>query len=166
MSWHILLTFQDLKTGFILTARKRSLGQGNVFRGVCLSMGCLYDVTSCLAAWSHVPSGGLCPWSHIPSGKSLSRRVREGGLCRETPGIRKAGGLHPTVMVSCVWILSSALTICINVNVLILSSSAGYFRLQKRNLHQQVPVVRRWQWLRRQQWRIFGPRRLSRFVGS
>ena len=32
----------------------------------------MYDVTSCLAAWSHVPSGGLCP------GGSLSR-----GLYRE-----------------------------------------------------------------------------------
>ena len=45
----------------IVTARKSSLGQGNVFTGVCLSMvgGSLYYVTSCLAAWSHVPSRGL-----------------------------------------------------------------------------------------------------------
>ena len=35
--------------------------------------GSLYDVTSCLAAWSHVPSGGLCLWFHVPSGGSLSR---------------------------------------------------------------------------------------------
>ena len=54
--------------------------------------------------------GGLCLWSHVPfkgslPGKSLSR----GGLCRgtgrwvsrETPGIRKAGGTHPTGMLSC-----------------------------------------------------------------
>ena len=27
-----------------------------------------YDVTSCLAAWYHVPSqGGLCLWYHAPS---------------------------------------------------------------------------------------------------
>ena len=32
--------------------------------GVCS----LYDVTSCLAAWSPVPSRGLCLWSHVPSG--------------------------------------------------------------------------------------------------
>ena len=38
----------------------------------------LYDVTSCLTAWPHVPSvGGLCAWSHVPSGGW--------GLC---PGIR------------------------------------------------------------------------------
>ena len=48
----------------IITARKRSLGQGNIFTGMCQSFcpwgreGSLYDVTSCLAAWSHVPSRG------------------------------------------------------------------------------------------------------------
>ena len=36
--------------------------------------GSLYDVTSCLAAWSHVPSGGsLCLWSHVPLRGSLSK---------------------------------------------------------------------------------------------
>ena len=56
-------------------------GQGNVFTHVCHSVHggwSLYGVTSCLAAWSHVPSGGgLCLWSHVPSGGSLYR----GGLC-------------------------------------------------------------------------------------
>ena len=33
----------------------------------------LYDVTSCLAAWPHVPSRGLCCWFYVPSG----------GLCFE-----------------------------------------------------------------------------------
>ena len=30
----------------------------------------IYDVTSCLDAWSHVPSmeKGLCLWFHVPSG--------------------------------------------------------------------------------------------------
>ena len=41
----------------LIIVLKRSLGQGNIFRGVCLSTGrSLYDVTSCLAVWSHVPS--------------------------------------------------------------------------------------------------------------
>ena len=41
----------------IITARRRSLWQGNVFTPVCLfTLGSLYDVTSCLTAWSHVPS--------------------------------------------------------------------------------------------------------------
>ena len=36
----------------------------SVHRGGFLSV-----VTSCLAAWSHVPSGGSpCLWSHVPSG--------------------------------------------------------------------------------------------------
>ena len=52
-----------------------------MFLHICHSVhgggGCLwslYDVTSCLAAWSHVAfQGGLCLWSHVPSGKSPSR---------------------------------------------------------------------------------------------
>ena len=55
----------------IFTARKRSLGQSNVFTcmchsGVFLGGRGLYDVTSFLAAWSHVPSRGVCLWSHVP----------------------------------------------------------------------------------------------------
>ena len=46
--------------------------------------GSLYNVTSCLAVWSDVPSGGLCLWSHVPSGG--------GGLC---PGRLSLGALHP-----------------------------------------------------------------------
>ena len=41
----------------------------------------LYDVTSCLAAWSHVPSWGFCLWSHVPSMGSLFRGSLSGGLC-------------------------------------------------------------------------------------
>ena len=69
----------------IFTARKRSLGQGNIFRSMCHSVqGGVFDATSCLAAWSHVPSrGGLCPWSHVPSGGSLSWGISvQGGLCQ------------------------------------------------------------------------------------
>ena len=46
----------------VITTCKRSLWQGNVFIPFCQSFcslgGSLYDVTSCLAAWSHVPSRG------------------------------------------------------------------------------------------------------------
>ena len=57
----------------VITTRKRSLGQGNVFTHVCYSVhrgrGSLYDVTSCLVAWPHVPSRG-----------SLSRGDSAGGV--------------------------------------------------------------------------------------
>ena len=63
--------------------------------------GVLYDVTSCLAVWSHVPSGkgGLCAWSHVPSGglctgASLSGGVCPGGVClcqADPPGTVKSG---------------------------------------------------------------------------
>ena len=65
----------------IFTTRKQSLGQGNVFTHVYHSVhkeGGLYDVTSYLAARSHVPFGGGGLWSHFPSrraGGSLSRGV-------------------------------------------------------------------------------------------
>ena len=57
---------------FLFTASKQKLWEGIVFTHVCLFVGgdnrSLCDVTSCLAAWSYVPSGGgLCAWSHVPS---------------------------------------------------------------------------------------------------
>ena len=61
--------------------------------------GSLYDVTYCLAAWSHVPSwGSILDLMFLPGGMSLSRE--EGGG-RETPRFRKAGGTHLTGMLSC-----------------------------------------------------------------
>ena len=70
-----------IQSPHLITARKRSLVQGNVFIRMCHSVqgGSLYDVTSCLAAWSHVPSGG-----------SLSRgaSVQEGGLSGRPPSVR------------------------------------------------------------------------------
>ena len=66
-----------IRQPYFFTTGKQNLGQGNVFIGVCLSTGgFLYDVTSCLAVWSHVPSGGslyLVPCS-LSGG---------GGLCQE-----------------------------------------------------------------------------------
>ena len=50
--------------------------------------GSLYDVTSRLAARSHVPSrGGLCLWSHVPSGSLClwSHVTSRGLLDREYP---------------------------------------------------------------------------------
>ena len=88
----------------IFTARKLSLGQGNVFRSVCQSFcpqggwGVLCMMS--LTVWLPGPMfllGGLYPWSHVPGG----------GLCPggvsvqiQPPWIRKAGGTHPTGMLS------------------------------------------------------------------
>ena len=62
------------------------------FTHVCHSVGggALY-VASCLAAWSHVPFGGLCPWSHVPSKESLpGESLSKGGLCRNQKSVRYA----------------------------------------------------------------------------
>ena len=74
---------------FSVNYRPQSLGQGNVLNmSVILSTeerGSLYDVTSCLATWSHDPSGGLCLWSHVP--------CRGGDL--SVTGVCIQGVLHP-----------------------------------------------------------------------
>ena len=82
-----------------ITTHNWSFVQGNVFTGVCLSTGgSLYNVTSCLAAWSHVFSGGslslvpcsfqgvsvqegLCPMGISVKGSLCRRGLCLGGLC-------------------------------------------------------------------------------------
>ena len=64
----------------IFTARKRSLGQGNVFTPVCHSAHGGTEVGDGVYVWYHflcgclVPCslGGLCLWSPVPSRGSLS----------------------------------------------------------------------------------------------
>ena len=56
----------------VITARKRSLGQGNIFTRVCHSVHGEGSPMS-LASWLPGPIlllGGLCPWSHVPSRES------------------------------------------------------------------------------------------------
>ena len=55
--------------------------------------GSLYEITSCLGASSHVPSGGLCPWSHVPPrGVSVQRgSLSWGSLSRGDPQNQKSG---------------------------------------------------------------------------
>ena len=56
---------------------------------VC-SLGSLYDVTSCLAAWCHVPSRGVSVWDSLcPGGLCLGVCV-QGSLC---PGVSVWGFL-------------------------------------------------------------------------
>ena len=81
-------------------ARERSLGQGNVITGVCLSTGgSLYDVTSCLAASSHVPSGASVPGPmFLLGGLSL---VPCSFQRPPSPAATEASGTHRTGMHSC-----------------------------------------------------------------
>ena len=60
--------------------------QGNILEAcvVLFTGGSLYDVTSCLAAWSNVPSGAICPGGSVPP--------LYGG---------QAGSTHPTGMLCC-----------------------------------------------------------------
>ena len=76
----------------VLLLPPANLGQGNVFTHVCHSVhgSGLYDVTSCLATWCHVPSRGslslipcsfqrgLCLEVLYPNGLSLGEGVSVG----------------------------------------------------------------------------------------
>ena len=69
------------KSYILITVRKRSLGQGNVFTGVCLSM------------------GGWLPSIHH---RSQVWRVCNTPGCRRPPTTTgKVGGMHPTGMLPC-----------------------------------------------------------------
>ena len=77
-----------------------------IFSATCVFLfggGYLYDVTSCLAAWSHVPSGkGVSvPGPMFRGGVS----VRELSLDRDSPIWWRAGGMHPTGMLPCWYLL-------------------------------------------------------------
>ena len=73
ITYFIFLSISKAKGSYYRPQTK--LREGIVFTGVCLSKvgwGSLYDVTSCLAAWSHAPSGDLSRVVYVWGG---------GGLC-------------------------------------------------------------------------------------
>ena len=84
----------------IVIGPKRSLGQGNVFTGVCLSTGEGVGFPACITG--HMTGGG-----RSASGGEGVCIQGEGGLHPEgvgqTPptGTRKAAGTHPNGMFSC-----------------------------------------------------------------
>ena len=76
----------------IITARKRSLGQGNMFTGVCLSTGWMPGAGG---AWSR----GCLLWEGgLVQGGAWSGGVPGG----DPPTGAAAGGTHPTGMHSCI----------------------------------------------------------------
>ena len=94
-----------------MTARKRSLGQGNIFTPVCHSVhggrcllpggvpapgGCLvWGVPGLGGAWS----GGVCSWGVC----SWGCLVPEGCLVETPQTATAAGSTHPSGMDSCVF---------------------------------------------------------------
>ena len=87
-----------MKSDGIFTARKRSLGQGNIFigvcqefcsQGVCLLLGeCFLPGRGCFLPQGLPSQGGVLPPGGVPGG--------------DPPGTATAaGGTHPTGMHSC-----------------------------------------------------------------
>ena len=97
-SVHILLEC------FLVTTCKQSLGQGNMFTGVCLSTG---------GAWSRgclLPGGCLVRWG-VPAPRGclvwgcLVCLVPGGVPGGDPPTVTAAGGTHPTGMHSCLHLI-------------------------------------------------------------
>ena len=81
-----------------ITARKQSLGQGNDFAPVCSRGRCLPTAEVCLR--------GICIWEglstrgvYLQGGLHLEEKSASRG--EEVSATRKAGGMHPTGMLSC-----------------------------------------------------------------
>ena len=110
----IFLIFHALKcnTFVIVTARKRSLGQGNIFTSVCQEF---CSQGGCLVLWGLCSRGvpgpkGVCSRGGcLVLGGGLLRGSALGGVCSQgVPGgdpppltATAAGGTHPTGMHSC-----------------------------------------------------------------
>ena len=96
---------------YIITARKRSLGQGNMFTDVCLSTGGVPGPRGSAAGGCLVKGGvcsGGCAWSRGVPGPggvgSCPRGVGSGprGVPDGSPGTATAAGsMHPTGMHFC-----------------------------------------------------------------
>ena len=106
--------FQGVKVSVsIITARKRSLGQGNIFIDVCQEF-CSQVGGGCLSAWPPPPP----PKSNPPPGADSlgadtphSRHPHSRHPRADTPGAvhagrygQQAGGMHPTGIQSCKFI--------------------------------------------------------------
>ena len=94
----------------LITARKRSLGQGNMFTGVCLSTGGgvsaprgVHGPGGCVCYQGDVCSRGVCSRGCMVPGGCLLR----GGLVETSWMATAAGGTHPTGMHSCLFLKSS-----------------------------------------------------------
>ena len=80
----------------IFTARKRSLGPGNIFISVCQEF--------CSRGGGGACSEGVCSWGRclLPQGSAPAGVPGPRGCLVETPPMAiAAGGTHPTAMHSC-----------------------------------------------------------------
>ena len=80
----------------IFTAPKRSLRQGNVFTGVCLSI----DIPACITGHMISIQGEVCIWRSLPTVMQTPGDWAH-PLDADPPGTRKAGSMHPTGILSC-----------------------------------------------------------------
>ena len=102
-------TFSKLSVATILPPANEIWSKVMFFKSVCHSVqracGFVYEVTSCVAARSHVPSGKSLSLVPLFLAGGLSVGSLSGGISvgRPPPGIRKAGAAHSSGMLSCLY---------------------------------------------------------------
>ena len=101
-----LTSISDFSIFVIITARKRSLGQGNIFTSVCQEFCSQGDGVPGLGERGAWCQGGACSWMAWSRGVPGPRRgfLVLGGAWWRLPPPRTAtaaGGTHPTGMHSC-----------------------------------------------------------------
>ena len=80
---------------YIFTTRKRGLGQGNVFTGVCLSPGVCLEGSACGSALGDLPHLLFFHTTEISKQSHLQRGLHLGGWPGVCPQGFCLGGLHP-----------------------------------------------------------------------
>ena len=108
----------------------------------------LYDITSCLADWSHVPSVGLCPWSHVPSRGICPRGLCLGGLCPGSlclkglcQGVFVQGDLSPGVSVQGRSLPKGSLSEGVSVQGVAVQGGVSIRRLLPQSKKQVVRIL-------------------------
>ena len=96
-----------------ITARKRSLGQGNVFTPVCHSVH-----RGRVSVWVISVQGGLCPGGSLSRWVSVQEDLCLGGLCSGSPCHRDPPyGKEQVVgiLLECILVLNCHLSTCVEL---------------------------------------------------
>ena len=88
---------------YIFTTRKRSLGQGNVFTGVCLSTGVCLEGSACGSALGDLPHLLFFHTTEISKQSHLQRGLHLGGWRGVCPQGFCPGDLRPRGRWVCIW---------------------------------------------------------------
>ena len=99
----IQLNFVFVLFSFVFTARKRSLGQGNIFSSVCQEFCTWGGLSQCMLGYHIPPGADLLPPEQTPPGTSPPGSRHPPCAVHAGRYGQQAGGMHPTGMQSCLF---------------------------------------------------------------